>query len=218
MTRRTRGAWLVIAAAPLVLVACGSDDSSTAAPTSTTSEQSTSAAAPTRSGADAHPCADVSDAIEVTHKPGEARFAVPKIDGWERFSQMDSDIVRLIMVNRSLIADEFAPNFTITVEKSPTTGQSEFDRQAAGLRRVVKTDTITREPVSSTCGFDSQVFDYTMTSQNGVDLDASVLVVSVPNESGGGTTASVTMQTSDPSNTEYQAAKKTLFTGFSARP
>ena len=49
---------------------------------------------------------------------GEPQLAIPQPAGWERNTMLDSRLIRFALVNKSLIANRFAPTVLVTLESA----------------------------------------------------------------------------------------------------
>lgn len=96
---------------------------------------------------------------------------------------LDSDLIRYVMANRDLIADSFAPNVVVTLERVPGTSvnpQEVLDQQRAGLRTQAGVTQMDVEPVTI-CGATAETVNYTLPAQGKVPPHpAMVLVVAAP--------------------------------------
>ena len=206
MEVRQFGAGFAVAGA-MLLAGCGTEEG-------TAVRDSASDSPVASSSSNTGECAASADGyLSATHEADEPTFSVPVVDGWERVPQFEKQMIRLAAANKSLIVDKFAPNYVVTVEKAPASGRAEFDRQLMAVTRIAEGGSVKQHPESTTCGFPSLVADYRLRTETGVLTDATVLVVSVPGEPSP-TTATLTIQSPDPDNAEYTAAKKTVIDGF----
>lgn len=196
-------AGIALAVATL-LAGCGSEDG-----TAVRAPASDSAARQTGSGE----CATSADGyLSATRQAGEPEVSVPRVDGWDRISQFENQAIRLAAANRALTVDKFSPNYVVTVEKAPADGRAEFDRQIRALTSLAEEGTVRQHPESETCGYPSVVVDYQLTAPGGTVTHATMLIVSVADDSSS-TTTTLTIQSPEPNDPEYAAAEKTIIEG-----
>ncbi|MCF8587704.1 hypothetical protein [Gordonia liuliyuniae] len=199
--RFTRFASLVAAATTgMVLVAgCGGGDSSTAS-SSTTSSSS---------------CAgDVGEYFSATTSAGEPEIRIPKLSGWTRISDFESEVARLTVADPSLTTEGYTANVVVSIEKSSMSGDAEFDRQMQGLDKSAVAGSVTRHDAASRCGYPSMLVDYQLQTPTPEQIvsTATSLVVSVPGEPTS-TTVLVTVQTANPDDATYLDAKQKILNG-----
>ncbi|MGO3328308.1 hypothetical protein [Gordonia sp. (in: high G+C Gram-positive bacteria)] len=202
----------VAAVGAMLVTGCNGADGTAVRASGGNSTAATTATATTAS--DPGECATTTDAyLTATQKDGEPAFSVPVVDGWNRISRFEDQLTRLAVADKSLTVDNFAPNYVVTVEKAPAVGRAEFDRQLQALSRVAVGGSVHQHAESTTCGFPSLIVDYRLQVKPGIGTHATVLIVSIPEEPSP-TTATLTIQTADPDNAEYSAAKKSIIDGF----
>lgn len=170
MSTRRRAAALVL---PLfLLAACGTDSDSD-------SDGSVSANGD-GGGTAAGECAAIDGPTADINTTGdEPQLQIPQPEGWERNTQMDSEIVRLTLVQPELEIDGFAPNLVVTGEASPADPQESFDVQLDSIR-----DGLGVPEVSSTegelCGHPAMTVEYTLPEMGSVpERPATVQMVVV---------------------------------------
>lgn len=144
---------------------------------------------------------------------GEPTFEIPLPSGWEPNSQMNSDLVRLVVSNPTIVRDDFAPSLVVTTERSPADVQSAFDRQLAGLAELTGPSDVetTRGTV---CGFESMSFDYLLPEMGTIpERPAKAQIIVVPH--GDETlTYSVTAQATSPADPSYEKDVETMLSGI----
>jgi Probable lipoprotein LpqN len=97
----------------LTLTACGK--TTQGAPTPAAAEAGT----PAPAAGNACASVDVPPLDVETHSDSEPRIRIPRPPGWERFTQMDSEIIRAAIVNKSLTAEGFTPNAVLALDVIP---------------------------------------------------------------------------------------------------
>lgn len=170
MSNRRRAAALVL---PLVLLAaCGTDSDSD-------SDQSASANGD-GGGAAAGECAAIDGpTADINTTDDEPQLQIPQPEGWERNTQLDSEMVRLALVRPELEVDGFAPNLVVTGEASPADPQGSFEVQLDSIR-----DDLGVPELSSTegelCGHPAMTVEYTLPGMGAVpERPATVQMVLV---------------------------------------
>jgi hypothetical protein len=103
------------------LAACGSDE--LALPEELLDGKTLPAAAPGRvvEVGDAGACHQVdAPMLDIeSRNDTEPQLRIPQPAGWERFTKLDSEILRFALANRDLVANQFAPNVVVTLEHTP---------------------------------------------------------------------------------------------------
>ncbi len=62
---------------------------------------------------------------------------VPQAAGWNRSTKLDSEIIRFVLVNADLAANQFAPNIVVALEDAPKADvQTIFTQQHANLVKL----------------------------------------------------------------------------------
>lgn len=162
MSHRSRAAALIL---PLfVLTACGTGSGD---PAPADGGGGTATAAETET-ATAGACAEATGPMaEISTAGDEPQMQIPQPEGWERNTQMDSEIVRLALVNPALAEGGFAPNLVVTGEASPADPQEAFDVQLTSIR-----DGLDAPELDSTegqlCGHPAMTVEYTLPAMGGV--------------------------------------------------
>jgi len=200
MSTRSR---LAAAALPLlVLTACSAGDDA----------ENPDATGPTEVTAAAG-CADVDgELIAADTRAGEPTLEVPLPEGWEDDSTMNSELIRLALINPDLVRDDFAPNIVVTAEPSPADEQAAVDRQVQGIQQATGSADVDRED-GEVCGFTSFIADYELPEAGAVPArPARVQVIVVPH--GDQTiTYTLTAQATAPADPAYAEAVEEIFSG-----
>ena len=168
-----------------------------------------------------HTCATVDvPLLEVeTHSDSEPRIRIPQPPGWERFSQMDSEIIRAAIVNKSLTADGFAPNAVLALDAIPQEiapqeafdmGRKSLENLAGGTDMKVTDDTL--------CGWPAETVHYTLSVPPSAGPHPAV-VRSVVATAGDHTfIASLTIQSTRPDDPTYQRDSEMILDGLQVLP
>lgn len=210
----------VIAAGVLagVVAVSGCGGSSAPGPTSSPSASAQSSAA--ASAGDV--CAAVSAPLSAidARNPGEPRLLIPQPAGWERNTSLDSEVIRYVLSNRSLVAESFAPTVVVTLEHVPGTGatpQQLLDQQRTTLESQGGATDLTVQP-TTICGATAETIDYMLPPQGAVAArPARVLLVAAPY--GDDTwTATVTTQAINADDPTYRQDSSAMLDGFEMLP
>ncbi|GAS93174.1 hypothetical protein MMAG44476_35586 [Mycolicibacterium mageritense DSM 44476 = CIP 104973] len=137
---------------------------------------------------------------------GEPGVRVPQPPGWTRFTQMDSEIIRLALTNPSMIANKFAPNIVITVEPSPSQDAATVYTQAQhNLINLAGALDMAVAPVT-VCGLPAERITFRSPGMGPQSAERHLQAIQVlaRGDSGQAYLISVTVQTTDPNNADYQ--------------
>lgn len=170
MSSRRRIAALLL---PLLVLAGCTDDENTGA----SSANGDAPAAATQ-------CAPADgELVDAGAQPGEPTLQVPLPDGWERNTQMDSEMIRLALINPGLARDDFAPNLVVTAEPSPAEVDVALDNQLSGIRSMTEQPDLTGAP-GEICGHPSLTVHYVLPGLGTIpERPATVQIIVVPHGS-----------------------------------
>lgn len=150
---------------------------------------------------------------------GEPILRIPQPDGWERYTEMDSDLFRFTMTNIDLASDDFAPTVVVTLESKSgkEDPQVVFDSQRESLEvGFGATDLVVTEQLH--CGLPAELIEYTTPPIGAVGaLPAQVLIVVMHTEDRT-YAVTVTSQTDDPQNPQYRSDTEQILGGFQMLP
>lgn len=213
MLTRARVAALLLPV--IVLAGCSADDADDAE--TATTENETTAAADSADSADASAPANTecaatdAELIEINSQPGEPTVKLPLLPGWERNTQMDSEMVRIVLTNPGLARDEFAPNIVMTAEPAPADPQEAFDLQMAAVGDMLGPE-VPEVVEGEVCGFTSMSFEQPVPPMAGApDRQIAVQMIVVPN--GPDAIAyTMTAQATEPSDPAYRPDLETMLT------
>jgi hypothetical protein len=168
-------------------------------------------------GADASACAHV-DAPLTDIEPvedNEPVLRIPQPDGWERYTAMDSELIRFTMSSVDLASDDFAPTVVVTLEsKSGIEDAADvFDAQRASLEDGFgATDlTVSEEEL---CGLPAEFVSYTTPPMGAVGQLPAMVMMSVLQTDDRTFAVTVTSQTKDPADPRYQDQTEQILRGF----
>jgi hypothetical protein len=145
---------------------------------------------------------------------GEPGVRVPQPPGWTRFTQMDSEIIRLALANPSLIANKFAPNIVITVERAPSEDAATVYAQAHdNLINIAGALDMAVTPVT-VCGLPAERLTFRSPGMGPQSAERHLQALQVVARGGGlPYLISVTVQTTDPNNADYQRDSTRMLDG-----
>lgn len=146
---------------------------------------------------------------------GEPGVRVPQPPGWTRFTQMDSEIIRLALANPSLIANKFAPNIVITVEPAPSPDAATVYAQAQhNLINIAGALDIAVTP-ATVCGLPAERLAFRSPGMGPQSAERHLQALQVFTRSGSHSyLISATVQTTDPNNADYQRDSTRMLEGI----
>lgn len=146
----------------------------------------------------------------------EPIMRIPQPDGWDRVTELDSQMIRFSMRNPSLGLPTFAAAAVVTVESHPgeLDAQDFFAQSRDALAQAFGGEGMTYED-GTLCGLPAQTIKYILPPQmaNTPAVPATALMVVAFN---GGRTYGValTMQSPSPDNPDYQRESAEILRGF----
>lgn len=145
----------------------------------------------------------------------EPQLRLPEPQGWTRFTQLDSELIRYALVNRSLIAEQFAPNIVITIEAAPPgDAQTVYDQAQQNLTRIAGAKDMSTEAVT-VCGLPAEKLQFRTPSMGAPGPDQHVQALQILTSSGSRPyLVTATVQTKDPDNPTYQRDADLLLSGL----
>ncbi|UXA18612.1 LpqN/LpqT family lipoprotein [Mycobacterium sp. SMC-4] len=147
--------------------------------------------------------------------PREPQLRIPVPAGWQRNAMMDSQVIRYAIVAEQLIANGFAPNAVVTLERARGVADATevFEENRANLVRIMNATDLQTED-NTTCGFPSETTTY-MAPPMGPAPRRPIIMHAVVAQRGNATyLATVTIQTSDGANPTYQRDAQQIVDGF----
>lgn len=139
----------------------------------------------------------------------EPTLELPTPAGWVYSSEMNSPIIRGLVANAGLRANNFTPNAVVTLEDltgEVTDAQQGIDAELAGATNSGLT--IGNRTPGTVCGHQSTTVTYALQGHAATGL----IVVATDGQKVWATT--LTVQTSEPDNTTYIADKQTILNNF----
>ena len=145
----------------------------------------------------------------------EPQLAIPQPAGWERNTMLDSQLIRFALVNKSLIANRFAPTVVVTLESAAGAHDARklFEQSRSALVTMGGATDLSVKP-ATLCGQPAEIVEYVGNAMGKLAAHpATVLAVVMQ---AGGTTylVTVTIQTTDADNPTYRRDAETILTGF----
>jgi len=154
-----------------------------------------------------------------THFDSEPRVRIPAPKGWERYTQMDSDVVRLAIINQSLTYQGFTPNAVYTLDKLPGNidAAKALKQERDGLEKMggAKDLTVTADTV---CGLPGQTIRYTGTVPPSVGPHPGVMREAVLTSGDNTYVVSLVIQTTRSDDPVFQKDSKTILDGLQILP
>ena len=150
-----------------------------------------------------------------TGSSDEPRVRIPQPAGWERYRDMDSELIRAALVNTSLTAQGFTPNVVFTLDKLPgrVDPQQALDRERDSLVRIGGATDIKVTP-ATVCGLPGQTVHYLLAASGSVGKHPAILREAVIAASDHTYVISLTVQTTNPGDATYQRDAATIIDGL----
>jgi hypothetical protein len=166
-------------------------------------------------------CAAVDAPVEEipTRADTDPRMVIPQPAGWERFTMMDSEMVRYMAVNRGLVADQFAPNVVVAIESVPGNepSTSVLNKNRHALETMGGATDLIAVP-TSVCGQPAERITYTGAPQGTTPARPIITLAAVIHTGGRTFGVAVTAQSTRPDNPTYQRDVETILAGFQLMP
>ncbi|HUB55673.1 MAG TPA: hypothetical protein VMB04_10980 [Mycobacterium sp.] len=152
--------------------------------------------------------------------PAEPALRIPQPPGWQRATELDSEIVRYAMTNQDLAGNGFMPTAVVTLEYAPGTNQDQqkiFDQERAMLSdRLGVTHMRTTE--TTRCGQRAEVVSYDAPPLGQIPPRAAMTLIVIGAFSGNEYAATVTVQAANADNPTYVRDAQAILTGFQMLP
>jgi hypothetical protein len=151
---------------------------------------------------------------------GEPRMQIPQPPGWQRAPLVNSPIIRYTMDNQTLTTRRFTPTAVVTLESELGDNQDTqkiFDQERAQLINGLHATRV-RTAETTVCGLNAETVSYDAPHMARVP-PRKVKTIMVAGAFNGNTyVATVTVQSTDPSNPIYARDSATILTGFQMLP
>lgn len=144
------------------------------------------------------------------HSPAEPRLALPQPHGWTFTTKLNSELIRGSVINTRLRANGFAPNAVVTLEN--LTGTAASADEALSLERdgiIANIGPVDTETPRTICGYPALAVAYTLQGR-----PVNAVAVAGVDERHQVWAATVSMQTTEPDNPDYIAARAAILGGF----
>jgi hypothetical protein len=173
------------------------------------------------SGSDASLCETVDARLTTIPaiKDDEPVMKIPQPQGWERSTQLDSELFRFAMINRSLATNEFTPNLVVTLESVPGIEQPDrmFESQREGLESTFGATDL-RITEHTLCGLPAETVRYQTPPMGNLAPHPGTVLIAVLHTDDATYAATVTIQTADPRNPTYLRDAEEILKGFQMLP
>lgn len=139
----------------------------------------------------------------------EPKLELPTPAGWKYSSEMNSPLIRGLVANVGLRANNFTPNAVVTLEDltgKVSNAQEGIDAELAGATKSGLT--IDSRTPGTLCGHQSTTVTYSLQGR------AATGLIVVATDAQKVWAATVTVQTSEPDNPTYIADKQTILDNF----
>jgi hypothetical protein len=174
-----------------------------------------------KAGPDASACTPVD--APLTKIPAqndeEPILKIPQPQGWERVTMMDSELIRFTMRNAGLATDSFAPTAVVTLES--VAGQHDpqevFDSQHAALESGAGATDINATS-ATLCDLPAETVTYTTPTIGPIPPHPAKVLCAVLQTDKRTFAATLTLQSADASNPDYQKEADMIFSGFQMLP
>jgi hypothetical protein len=152
-------------------------------------------------------------------KDGEPVMKIPQPQGWVRSTKLDSDLFRFAMINRSLASDDFAPNVVVTLESARGFEEPDvvFESQRDALQSGFGATDL-RVTEHTLCGQPAETVQYLTPVMGNLATHPGTVVMAVLHTDAETYAVSVTIQTADPNDPDYQRDAEAILTGFQFLP
>jgi hypothetical protein len=143
---------------------------------------------------------------------------IPTPEGWERSTELDSELIRYTLGNPSMTEAGFAPNVIVTLETVPANASAEevLAAQWDAMASVGVTDIVPTSD-SPVCGFPAQRVTYSLPQMGQVPARSGV-AIAVVTTGAQRFTSVVGLQTTNPQDPTYVEDSTTILDGFQILP
>lgn len=154
-----------------------------------------------------------------TRTDTEPRVRIPQPPGWERYTEMDSDVVRAALINKALTADKFTPNVVYTLDTLPNTvdATQALAQERDGLERMGgATDLEVTE--STVCGLPGQTVHYMLKVPKRAAAHPTIMREAVLTNGDNTYVVTLTIQTTKPDDPTFQKDSTAILDGMQVLP
>jgi hypothetical protein len=139
----------------------------------------------------------------------EPTISIPTPQGWTFSDKHNSSLVRGAILNEGLQANGFVPNAVVTladVTSDSSTPERAIDTERAGLAQKVSIDS---EVPGTLCSYPSTTLNYKYEGRQ-----ATTIIVAAKDQHNKVWVSTVGIQTTEPDNPQFAAAKQAILGGF----
>jgi hypothetical protein len=149
----------------------------------------------------------------------EPVMKIPQPQGWVRSTMMDSELIRFVMGNQTLVKDGFAPNVVVTFESARGIEDPSvvFEGERESLESIAGASDL-RVTEHTLCGLPAETVHFRMAEIGNVAPHPAIAVFAVLHTDDMTYATTVTMQSTDPGNPTYQRDSEMILTGFQLLP
>jgi hypothetical protein len=149
----------------------------------------------------------------------EPVMKVPQPQGWVRSTMMDSELIRFVMGNQTLVKDDFAPNVVVTFESARGIEDPSvvFEGERESLESIAGASDL-RVTEHTLCGLPAETVHFRMGAIGNVAPHPAIAVFAVLHTDDMTYATTVTKKSTDPGNPTYQRDSETILTGFQLLP
>jgi hypothetical protein len=141
--------------------------------------------------------------------PDEPTISIPTPQGWKFSDKHNSSLVRGAILNEGLQANGFVPNAVVTladVTSDSSTPERAIDTERAGLAQKVSIDS---QVPGTLCSYPSTTLNYKYEGRQ-----ATTIIVAAKDQHNKVWVSTVGIQTTEPDNPQFAAAKQAILGGF----
>jgi hypothetical protein len=145
----------------------------------------------------------------VSHASGEPVLSIPQPPGWQSSTEHNSALVRGVLLNPNLQANDFIPNAVVTLADVSGDADDELGaiyNEKAGIKQKVA---ITNAVTGYVCGYPSETVDYVIDGR-----PTTSLIVGAKDPHGKVWVSTVVISSAEPANPEFVKAKQAILSGF----
>jgi Probable lipoprotein LpqN len=145
----------------------------------------------------------------------EPTLRIPQPDGWDRFTDLDSAVIRFAMGNRHLKVNDRAPSAVVTMESHPGVldAQTFFDEGRKSLVSMFGATDVSFVD-GTLCGLPAQTVRYTIPQMGTVAPIPATVVMAVLYSGDKTYGTALTIQSPRPDDPVYQKDAADITTGF----
>jgi hypothetical protein len=149
----------------------------------------------------------------------EPILKIPQPDGWKRVMMAGPDLIRFTMRNAGLAAGSFAPTAVVTLESVAGDRDPDqvFEAQLDSLQQGAGATDV-KVTATTVCDLPAEVVTYTTPPIGPIPPHPAKVLCAVLRTDERTFAATLTLQTADASNPDYQKEADMIFSGFQMLP